>query len=90
MFSHRLDWNLPANRISEALAARRAVGAGVVDLTESNPTAAGLDYPAADLLAAFREPAALSTSRPPPAVESPPDRRGVLRRTGIQVRPSAS
>ncbi len=59
MFSNRLDWNLPLNRISEALVSRRAAGDLVLDLTESNPTAAGLDYPAAQILDAFADPAAL-------------------------------
>ncbi|MEK7754667.1 MAG: aminotransferase class I/II-fold pyridoxal phosphate-dependent enzyme, partial [Acidobacteriota bacterium] len=59
MFSNRLDWNLPLNRISEALATRRAAGDLVLDLTESNPTAAGVDYPAAQILDAFADPAAL-------------------------------
>lgn len=59
MFSNRLDWNLPLNRISIALAARCAAGAEVLDLTESNPTAAGFDYPVAQVLGAFADPAAL-------------------------------
>ncbi len=59
MFSNRLDWNLPPNRISQALSRRRASGAPVLDLTESNPTAAGLDYPTAQILEALADPAAL-------------------------------
>jgi aspartate/methionine/tyrosine aminotransferase len=66
MFSSRLDWSLPPNRISEALAARRAAGAPILDLTESNPTAAGFEYPAARILEALAAPAAL-TYEPAPA-----------------------
>jgi hypothetical protein len=55
-FSSRLDWHAPLNRLSESLSARRAAGREVLDLTESNPTAAGFDYPAAGILAAFRNP----------------------------------
>ena len=59
MYSNRLDWTLAANRISVALAARRSAGAPVLDLTESNPTAAGFDYPRAEILGALADPAAL-------------------------------
>ena len=50
MFSNRVPANLAPNRITEALRAIRASGAPYIDLTESNPTRAGFDYPA-DLLA---------------------------------------
>ncbi|MBI4877514.1 MAG: pyridoxal phosphate-dependent aminotransferase [Acidobacteria bacterium] len=66
VFTRRLDWNLHPNRISEALARRRAQGLPILDLTESNPTTAGLDYPAAEIAAAFDIPAAL-VYQPAPA-----------------------
>ena len=50
MFSARVPGNLTSNRLTEAVRARRACGEAFVDLTESNPTRAGFDYPA-DLLA---------------------------------------
>lgn len=50
MFSERTRWDLRANRLAERLAERRAAGARVLDLTESNPTRAGLPCPA-DVLA---------------------------------------
>ena len=50
MFSSRIPANLASNRLTEALRARRARGEPLIDLTESNPTRAGFDYPA-DLLA---------------------------------------
>ncbi|MGB7218731.1 MAG: pyridoxal phosphate-dependent aminotransferase [Vicinamibacterales bacterium] len=58
MFSSRTPSNLTANRLTEALRAMRAgpstaLAAGgrpFIDLTESNPTRAGFDYPS-DLLA---------------------------------------
>ncbi len=43
--------------MARAEAERRAAGLPVLDLTLSNPTAAGLDYPAAALAAAFADPA---------------------------------
>ena len=47
MFSSRFHWDPRPNRLTQALAARRAAGARILDLTESNPTRAGLRYPAA-------------------------------------------
>lgn len=44
-FSSRLPSSLPPNRLAEAVARRRASGLGLIDLTASNPTAAGFDYP---------------------------------------------
>ncbi len=59
MFSSRLDWNLATNPISRLLDEKRAAGARILDLTESNPTAAGLSYPAEAILAALANPMAL-------------------------------
>jgi aspartate/methionine/tyrosine aminotransferase len=53
MFSSRLNWDLRPNRISAVLEARRRAGARILDLTESNPTHAGLSYPAAEILQAL-------------------------------------
>ena len=58
MFSNRVPANLAPNRITEALRAIRASGAPYIDLTESNPTRAGFDYPA-DLLAPLGDARAL-------------------------------
>jgi hypothetical protein len=46
MLSARTRWDLRPNRLAERLAARRAAGVEVLDLTESNPTRAGIAYPA--------------------------------------------
>jgi aspartate/methionine/tyrosine aminotransferase len=45
MFSDRTRWDLRPNRLAERLAAKRAAGARLFDLTESNPTRAGLVCP---------------------------------------------
>lgn len=45
MFSSRLQWDQPPNRLSELLSRKRRSGAGILDLTESNPTHAGIAYP---------------------------------------------
>ncbi len=44
-FSHRLPTSLEENRLSRAVAARRARGAPLYDLTETNPTRVGLALP---------------------------------------------
>lgn len=59
MFSHRLPGHLARNRIADASAQRRAAGLPILDLTESNPTRAGIHYPAAEILAGFQAPDAL-------------------------------
>jgi alanine-synthesizing transaminase len=59
MFSSRLDWDLKPNRIAALLEARRRAAAPIIDLTESNPTRAGLTYPARDILDALADPRSL-------------------------------
>jgi alanine-synthesizing transaminase len=58
MLSERTRWDLRPNRLAERVAARRATGARLLDLTESNPTRAGL-APPPDILALLAAPAAL-------------------------------
>ena len=57
-FSSRLPASLPPNRLAVAVARRRASGLGLIDMTASNPTAAGFDYPAGllDALTGFLAP----------------------------------
>jgi alanine-synthesizing transaminase len=59
MFAKRTHWNLTPNRLSEALAAHRAAGNPLIDLTVSNPTECGLGYDAEAILDALRNPEAL-------------------------------
>lgn len=56
--SSRLPRDLAPNRLSAAIAAARAAGRPIADLTESNPTRAGLPYPPG-LLAALASAEAL-------------------------------
>ena len=58
MFSHRVPSDLAPNRLSEQLARLRVEKRPIIDLTESNPTRAGLTYPST-LLAPLGEPASL-------------------------------
>jgi alanine-synthesizing transaminase len=45
IWSHRVDADLAVNRLTATLAALRAEGRSIIDLTLSNPTIAGLEYP---------------------------------------------
>jgi aspartate/methionine/tyrosine aminotransferase len=84
MFSNRLPGHAEVNALSRAVAAFRAAGTAIVDLTESNPTRVGLPYPADLLSAAASEralcydpqPFGLRTTRD--AVAADYARRGVV------------
>jgi aspartate/methionine/tyrosine aminotransferase len=60
MFSNRLQWGTEANSLARLLAQKRAAGGRILDLTESNPTRAGIEYLAglADARALRYEPSA--------------------------------
>jgi hypothetical protein len=45
VFSDRIAADLRPNRLAQALETRRRTGLPVIDLTESNPTRAGFEYP---------------------------------------------
>jgi aspartate/methionine/tyrosine aminotransferase len=87
MFSDRVPRELAPNRLTQAVDALRAAGRPIVDLTLSNPTRAGFDYPA-DLLAPLADCRALIYDpRPFGAIEA---RRAVARdfeRQGVDVPP---
>lgn len=70
MFAKRTNWNLVPNRLSEALAAHRAAGKPLFDLTVSNPTECGFDYDGSAILDALSNPAALSYEPNPRGLES--------------------
>ena len=59
MFSARTGWPLKANRLHQLAATRRAAGT-LVDLTVTNPTACGFEYPRERMLAALGAAAALT------------------------------
>jgi aspartate/methionine/tyrosine aminotransferase len=69
MFASRLPGELAPNRVSRAAAAARQSGIALLDLTETNPTAVGLPYPAG-LLAPLGDPRGLRYE---------PDARGLRR-----------
>ena len=55
VFSSRLQWDSQPNTLSILLAETRRSGAVILDLTESNPTRAGFNYPGEELLAALAD-----------------------------------
>jgi alanine-synthesizing transaminase len=64
VFSARTGWTRAPNRLSAMVEARRRSGAPLLDLTETNPTRAGLLAPP-DILAALADPAALAYAPEP-------------------------
>jgi alanine-synthesizing transaminase len=60
MLSTRTNWPLELNRLTQALEQRRRSGDPIFDLTASNPTECGLDYPGEEILAALADPRALA------------------------------
>jgi hypothetical protein len=69
MFSARTRWDLSTNRLAAAVEAKRRSGARVLDLTESNPTRAGLSAPP-DLLASLTSQASLRYEPAPFGLEA--------------------
>ena len=67
MFSSRFHWDLRPNRLTELLREKRRAGAGVLDLTESNPTHAGLEYPR-EITGALADERALRYDPAPPGM----------------------
>jgi alanine-synthesizing transaminase len=64
-FSRRLAWSTTENALAQAEAAARASGQPLLDLTVSNPTHIGLDYPQDEIAAAFAR-AATAPYQPSP------------------------
>jgi alanine-synthesizing transaminase len=59
VFSSRLKWGQRPNPLSVLLEEKRRSGAPVLDLTESNPTRAGFEYPESEIMEALADPSAL-------------------------------
>jgi aspartate/methionine/tyrosine aminotransferase len=59
VFARRTNWQLAPNRLTQALGERRAAGAEILDLTESNPTRCGFAYPQEEILGALCQPDSL-------------------------------
>ncbi len=84
-FSRRVPADLTPNRFATTIAGLRQAGRPLIDLTESNPTRAGFDYPP-DLLEPLADPAGLHYAPDPFGL--PAARAAVaddLRRQGMTV-----
>ena len=90
VFSSRLHWDLRPNSLTELLRRKRARGAAVLDLTESNPTQAGLLYPAEEILGALADPRALLYEPRPAGLDAARETvaRGYYAPRGKKVDPS--
>ena len=77
MFAKRTNWNMAPNRLSQALAAYRAAGKPLLDLTVSNPTECGFEYDRSAILNALSNAGALIYEPNPRGLESA--RRAVAR-----------
>ena len=64
MFSSRFHWDFNQNRLTQLLAEKRRASVSILDLTESNPTHAGLVYPS-DMMRAFDNARAFDYSPAP-------------------------
>jgi alanine-synthesizing transaminase len=68
MFSSRFHWDSRPNRLTELLAHKRANGTPFLDLTESNPTHAGLTY-SPEMLRTLADPRVLRYHPDPSGTE---------------------
>ena len=89
MFSSRLPAHLASNAITRAAGSLRTRGIPLIDLTESNPTRVGLQYPAG-LLADLSGPAGLTYAPEPLGLPSAQAdiARFLQTTTGLDVDPS--
>ncbi|HUF17655.1 MAG TPA: pyridoxal phosphate-dependent aminotransferase, partial [Thermoanaerobaculia bacterium] len=54
-FSKRTEWHTPINALTRARQSKTARGLSTLDLTETNPTAVGLDYPIEEIRSILAE-----------------------------------
>jgi aspartate/methionine/tyrosine aminotransferase len=80
-FSSRLDWRFETNKLSRILERKRAGGSSILDLTESNPTRAGLPYAVEETRSALARPAVLDYQ--PSARGLLPTRRAIAESYGF-------
>ena len=59
IFSTRFRWNLASNRLSLLIDEKRRAQAPILDLTESNTTRVGIDYPTDRILSALQQTQAI-------------------------------
>ena len=90
MFSSRLHWDTGPNPLAKLLHSKRGAGAEILDLTESNPTQAGIEYPNEELLAALASRRALRYEPAAAGLESAREAiaRDYYAPLGVQVDPA--
>jgi alanine-synthesizing transaminase len=59
MFSKRFKWSLEPSRFALLIEEKKRAGARILDLTESNPTRAGFDYPSEEILGSLAQAPAM-------------------------------
>src|SRR5262245_54071272 len=59
MFSKRFKWSLEPSRFARLIEEKKKAGARILDLTESNPTLVGFDYPDDEILGALAQAPAM-------------------------------
>jgi alanine-synthesizing transaminase len=88
VFSARLPPSLTVNRLTRTLATLRAQDVAILDLTETNPTRVGLEYPPA-LLAPLADPGSLAYAPTPRGLTSAREAIAIdYVRHGLDVDPS--
>jgi aspartate/methionine/tyrosine aminotransferase len=87
-FSSRIRWSLETNELAELRSRKRERGEPVLDLTESNPTMAGISYPAYGILRSFADDAVLRYMPDPRGSLSAREAiAGYYRGRGAEIRP---
>jgi len=90
MFSRRVPADHSANRLSAAIDRRRAAGASLIDLTESNPTRCGFRRDESALRAALSAPSSLRYEPHPQGLRSAREAvAGYYAEAGIAVDPDS-
>ena len=59
MFSARFKWDLETNQLAKLIEEKKRAGIKLLDLTESNPTRCGFEYPTKELLSALSHSAVM-------------------------------
>ena len=69
-FTSRFHWDGRPNALTELLREKRNAGAEILDLTESNPTRAALEYPSRQILEALADPRSMQYDPTPNGIYS--------------------
>jgi alanine-synthesizing transaminase len=70
VFTSRTDWSREKQPLAQALELRRAGGADIIDLTQSNPTRCGIEFDTGGVLKLLADPSGLDYDPQPRGVES--------------------